>query len=232
MIRWLCKRCGEKWIHPVEVCINCNSKVDREVGSIFTIAGFTKVHVPSTLHPSVPYSVVLLKDNHGNLMPKKTMKEFGEEDIDKEFVFGRGDVAVVKVKDDMKSAVEFALKQIGADTSKKAKINYELSDEKRETIFTLSQKQLVAAITEVFIEVEEIKINVPLLKIGEESDLRGFTIGNAILAPKGDEPTHLGMIIVGEGEKVKKVFDKITTGKGEIDFDVGGDEIEANVRCS
>src|SRR3989344_2179967 len=109
MIRWLCKTCDLRWIHPVEVCINCNSKTERQFSTKYTVAGFTEITVPSTLHPRVPYTVLLLKDEHGNLMPKKTMKRFTDSDIGKEFLFEKGNVAIVKVKYDYHAAVLNAL---------------------------------------------------------------------------------------------------------------------------
>jgi uncharacterized OB-fold protein len=226
MIRWVCSKCNEKWIHPVEVCVKCNGKINREIGSKFIIAGFTDITIPSSLHPHAPYSVVILKDEHGNLMPKKTLRKFSGDDIGKEFEFNKGEVVIVKVKGDYQSAVEFGLQLVGVNINRRAKINF--SEEKG--IYANSQQQLISTIEDVFGEGEELEINISLLRVGGE-ELKGFTIGNAVLAPEGDEPTHLGMLIIGEGEKVKRVFDKIVTGKGHIDFDVGGDELEANIRC-
>ncbi|MBI2136035.1 hypothetical protein HYU06_03120 [Candidatus Woesearchaeota archaeon] len=252
MIRWLCKTCNLRWIHPVEVCINCNSKTERQFSTKYTVAGFTEITVPSTLHPKVPYTVLLLKDEHGNLMPKKTMKRFTDADIGSDFLFEKGDVAVIKVKYDYYAAILNALLllqdfDIHSYKNKRILIHAELLDEKKDTLEKKSQLEMANAIKQAFaesiVDVDRkladkteyaLIIDVPFMRVNHQT-LSGknstLTIANAILAPNKDEPTHLNMIITGNSfNDVKSVFEVITAGKGEFKGKVAGDELEANIR--
>lgn len=238
MIRWLCKNCNWRWIHPVEVCINCNSKTERQFSTKYTIAGFTEITVPSTLHPRVPYTVLLLKDEHGNLMPKKTMKKLTNADIGSDFLFEKGDVAIVKVKYDYYAAVLTAINLLeNIDLEKKAMINADLIDDKKDSIEKRSQIKLIEAIKEVFDEGDELVVNVPFLRIDQERKINPesaskecLIIANAILAPLKDEPTHMNIIIASkDGNKIKEVFNALI-GKGTYNGKVAGDELEANIR--
>src|SRR3989344_5408751 len=76
ILRWICKKCDRKWIYPIEKCVYCKNPVEKQKGTKLKVAGITKVNVPSVSHPIVPYNVLLLEDEFGNKMPKKTMKEF------------------------------------------------------------------------------------------------------------------------------------------------------------
>ncbi|MBS3157823.1 hypothetical protein J4206_00880 [Candidatus Woesearchaeota archaeon] len=261
MIRWLCTKCNLKWIHPVDVCINCNSKIEKQISILadakYTIAGFSEITVPSTLHPRVPYTVLLLKDKHGNLMPKKIMRRFTDADIGKEFVFEKGDVAIIKVKYDYYAAILNALLLLQdldliSYKNKRILVHAELLDDKKETLEKKSQLQMVDAIKQIFekdagcivdvnsknadIAEYNLVIDVPFMRVnaqvisGKNSTL---TLANAIFAPNKDEPTHLNMIIAARNfEDVNSIFDIITTGKGEFKCKIAGDELEANIRVT
>ncbi|HIH43477.1 TPA: hypothetical protein HA246_07610 [Candidatus Woesearchaeota archaeon] len=258
MIRWLCKNCNLKWIHPVDVCINCNSKIEKQItilaNSRFTIAGFSEITVPSTLHPKLPYTVLLLKDEHGNLMPKKTMKRFSDADINKEFVFEKGDVSLIKVKYDYYAAILNALSlldnfEINEYKNKRILLHAELLDDKKDTLEKKSQLQMVDAIKQIFekdagsiVDVNgknsdaaeyDLIIDVPFLRVNQDAlkiSNSKLTIANAIFAPNKDEPTHMNMLIAGrESNKVNQVFNALV-GKGEFKGKVSGDELEANIR--
>ncbi len=258
MIRWLCNKCNLKWIHPVEVCINCNSKTEKQITLLstakFTIAGFSEITVPSTLHPRVPYTVLLLKDEHGNLMPKKTMKRFTDADIGKEFVFEKGDVAIIKVKYDYYAAVLNAISllenfEINEYKNKRILVHAELLDEKKDSLEKKSQLEMVNAIKQIFerdagciVDVDgkesdtagyNLIISVPFLRVNQEIvsiSHSTLTIGNAIFAPDKDEPTHMNLIIASrENDKVNNAF-KALLGKWKYEGKIAGDELEANIR--
>lgn len=259
MIRWLCTQCNLKWIHPVDVCINCNTNTEKQItlfrDTTFIIAGFSEITVPSTLHPRVPYSVLLLKDEHGNLMPKKTMKRFTDADIGKEFVFGKGEVAIIKAKYDYYAAVLNAISllenfEINDYKNKRILVHADLLDEKKDIVERKSQFEMVSAIKQIFekdagciVDVEgkhidaaeyDLVINVPFLRVNQEiiSILHStLTIGNAILAPNKDEPTHMNMVIASrDTNKVAQAF-KALCGKDRYEGKVAGDELEANIRA-
>lgn len=113
-IRWVCKKCDKKWIHPVETCLYCNGKIKKEVGTKLKVEGVTKVFIPCPPHPIIPYNVLILKDEYGNRMPKKTIKDYkiGDAYEDKPDP-SENSVAIVKIKYDFYEAVKDALELIG-----------------------------------------------------------------------------------------------------------------------
>ena len=114
VIRWICEKCDKKWIHPVEICLYCNGEIKKQVGSKTKVVGCTKVSIFNPLHPIVPYNVLILEDENGNKMPKKTIKDYnvGEsyEDVPDS---SENVVSVVKIKYDFYEAVKEALELIG-----------------------------------------------------------------------------------------------------------------------
>ncbi|MBI2134951.1 DUF362 domain-containing protein [Candidatus Woesearchaeota archaeon] len=114
IIRWICEKDRKKWIYPVEKCIYCKGPVKKIISREAKIIGMTKVNVPSPLHPIVPYNVVLLQDEHGNRMPKKTMKDYKIGDtysIKKPK--SKNAVIVTKIKYDLREALKESLELIG-----------------------------------------------------------------------------------------------------------------------
>ena len=85
MIRWKCNSCNKIWIYPIKKCLYCKGAIERFKVTPKKIIGVTKVNVPSPLHPIVPYNVILLEDEQGNRLPRKTMKQYrvGEEFTEK-----------------------------------------------------------------------------------------------------------------------------------------------------
>lgn len=113
-IRWICEKCNKKWIHPVEKCLYCNGEIKKQIGSKLKVVGFTKVHIPCPPHPIVPYNVLILQDEHGNKMPKKTIKDYKIGDIyEDQPNSDENTVSVVKIKYDFYEAVKEALELIG-----------------------------------------------------------------------------------------------------------------------
>ncbi|MDA1197302.1 MAG: DUF362 domain-containing protein [Nanoarchaeota archaeon] len=117
IIRWVGEKSGKKWIYPVEEDIYTHEKTKKVVSKKAKVVGFTKVNIPSPLHPIIPYNVLILEDVHGHKMPKKVMKDYAMGDTyedaisDKENAF-----AIVKLKYDYEEAVDEALELIGGIT--------------------------------------------------------------------------------------------------------------------
>lgn len=76
IIRWVCEKDNKKWIYPIEKCIYCSGPIKKQVSAKAKVIGITKVNIPSPLHPITPYNVILLEDEYGNRMPKKTMRDY------------------------------------------------------------------------------------------------------------------------------------------------------------
>jgi uncharacterized protein (DUF362 family) len=84
------------------------------LGTKTKVVGNTKVSIPNPLHPVVPYNVLILEDEHGNKMPKKTIKDYEIGDIYGDVPDSSDEaVSVVKIKYDYYEAVKEALEMIG-----------------------------------------------------------------------------------------------------------------------
>src|SRR3990167_9301920 len=107
IIRWICEKCSKKWIYPVHKCLYCKGPITKQRSTKAKIIGVTKVNIPSPMHPIIPYHIILLEDEFGNRMPKKTMKEYkiGES---YELRSAKADDAVVieKIKYDLGEALQ------------------------------------------------------------------------------------------------------------------------------
>ncbi|MBS3135775.1 DUF362 domain-containing protein [Candidatus Woesearchaeota archaeon] len=114
IIRWKCSKCGRKWIHPVEKCIYDGEKIAKVVTNKVKVVGFTKIFIPNPLHPIVPYNVIMLEDELGNRMPKKTMKDYNIGDVYQDIPDSSDSaVAIVKLKYDFYEAVSEAIELTG-----------------------------------------------------------------------------------------------------------------------
>ena len=120
IIRWICEKCSKKWIYPVEKCIYCKGNIIKQKGAKLKVAGVTKVFIPSPMHPIIPYKILLLQDEHGNRMPKKTMKDYkiGDEYTEQK-AKTQDAVAVIKVKYDIYEAIKEALSLVNSLDVKK-----------------------------------------------------------------------------------------------------------------
>ncbi|HII17015.1 TPA: DUF362 domain-containing protein [Candidatus Woesearchaeota archaeon] len=124
VIRWVGESSGKKYIHPIERCIHDGGNIKKVIGTKTKVIGITKVHIPNPLHPIVPYNVLILEDEHGHRMPKKTIKDYCLGDV-YEDIPNAGDnaIAAVRIKYDVGEAVDEALELIGGlAVSKKQKI--------------------------------------------------------------------------------------------------------------
>ena len=106
IIRWICEKCNKKWIYPIEKCLYCKGDISKQKGAKIKVVGITKVFIPSPMHPIIPYNILLLEDEFGNRLPRKTMKDYK---IGDSFTVQKAKtndaVAVVKVKYDIYEAV-------------------------------------------------------------------------------------------------------------------------------
>ncbi|MBS3098306.1 DUF362 domain-containing protein [Candidatus Woesearchaeota archaeon] len=123
VLRWVCRKCNKKWLYPIDKCIYCKENVEKEIGVKTKVIGVSKVNVPSPYHPIVPYYVLILEDENGSRMPKKSMREWK---IGDEYKWQPSDdesaVSIVKIKYDIYEAVKEALELIEFEFDKNAKI--------------------------------------------------------------------------------------------------------------
>jgi len=110
ILRWVCEKCSKKWIYPIEKCIYCKGDIIKQKGTKLKVVGITKVAIQSPMHPIIPYNIVLLQDEFGNKIPKKTMKDYriGDAYIQQK-AKTKDAVSVVKVKYDVYEAIKEAV---------------------------------------------------------------------------------------------------------------------------
>lgn len=114
VLRWVCSECNKKWIHPVDTCVYCFGPIKKQIGKKTKVVGNTKVYIPNPLHPIVPYNVLILEDEHGNRMPKKTIRDYNIGEVYEDIADSSlNAVSVVKIKYDFYEAVKEALELIG-----------------------------------------------------------------------------------------------------------------------
>ncbi|MBI2659381.1 DUF362 domain-containing protein, partial [Candidatus Woesearchaeota archaeon] len=107
IIRWICEKCSKKWIYPIEKCVYCKGNITKQKGTKIKVVGITKVTIQSPMHPIVPYNILLLQDEYGNRLPKKTMKDYKIGDVYGEQKAKTKDaVSVVKIKYDVYEAIK------------------------------------------------------------------------------------------------------------------------------
>ncbi len=123
ILRWKCNNCNITWIYPVKKCVHCKGIVVKDKTSKMKVIGITKVTIPSPMHPIVPYNVMLLEDEHGNRMPRKTMKDYRVgDDFIEEKALSKEAVSIVKIKYDIYDAIEHSLELINFDINEDSKV--------------------------------------------------------------------------------------------------------------
>ena len=181
-IRWICEKCDKKWIHPIEKCLYCNGEIKKQIGTKLKVIGLTKVHISCPPHPIVPYNVLMLEDEHGNRMPKKTIKDYeiGDDYID-EADSSENAVSIVKIKYDFYEAVKEALELIGGvkvDKKTKVLIKPNLSIPGYAYIGICTNPKVIGALVQYLLDKGVLKENitiaeqsffVPLEKAAEKS---------------------------------------------------------------
>lgn len=73
---WECEICAKQWRHAVDKCLFCGGDVYTIRSKKFTVIGATEVFVPSVEHEAVPYYSLLLEDEQGHKLIKKTFDEY------------------------------------------------------------------------------------------------------------------------------------------------------------
>jgi len=110
IIRWLCEKCNKRWIYPIEKCVYCKGNIVKQKGTKINVVGITKVFIPSPMHPIVPYNILLLQDEFGNRLPKKTMRDYGIGDsYVEEKAKTKDAVSIIKIKYDIYEAIKEAI---------------------------------------------------------------------------------------------------------------------------
>lgn len=123
MIRWKCVPCSKTWIYPVSKCLYCKGNITRQKTEANKVIAASKVVVPSPLHPIVPYNVLLLEDEFGNRIPRKTIKSYKAGDrFSEENAKSDNAVSIVKIKYDVLDAVEHAMELINFSTKENPKV--------------------------------------------------------------------------------------------------------------
>jgi len=111
IIRWICEKDNKKWLYPVEKCIYCKGPIIKQISRKAKVIGITKVNIPSPMHPIIPYNIILLEDEYGNRMPKKTMKEYKIGDVyELKRASTDGAVIITKIKYDTQEYLKESLK--------------------------------------------------------------------------------------------------------------------------
>jgi len=115
IVRWVCESCNKRWIYPLDKCVFCKGVIKKQKGTNLRVIGITRVNIQSTMHPIIPYNIILLQDEHGNRLPKKTMKNYKIGDIYTEQKAKTKDaVSVIKVKYDIYEAIKEALELLNS----------------------------------------------------------------------------------------------------------------------
>ena len=129
ILRWICEKCNKRWIYPVEKCVYCKGPIVKQKGTKLKVIGVTKVNIPSPMHPIIPYNVVLLEDEHGNRMPKKTMESYKIGDKFSDEPAKTDDaVSIIKVKYDIYEAVNESIALLnGFELDSKDKVLVKIS---------------------------------------------------------------------------------------------------------
>ena len=111
IIRWVSEDGKRKWMYPVKQDLHTKGKIVKQVSTKAKVIGITKVNIPSPLHPIIPYYILLLEDEYGNRMPKKTMKEYKiGETYEIKPANADGAVVITKIKYDTEEYLKESLK--------------------------------------------------------------------------------------------------------------------------
>jgi uncharacterized protein (DUF362 family) len=121
-----CPKCKKAWQYPLEKCPECFLNLQRFESKNLKVIGFSKVIIPSPMHPKVPYFVLLLEDENSNKFIQKftpyrtggsgagSMKEYK---IGDKFEFktseNKNSVSIWRVKYDIPEAIEKVISLIG-----------------------------------------------------------------------------------------------------------------------
>ncbi len=123
IIRWVSEDGKRKWIYPVKEDIHTNGKIKKQVSTKAKVIGITKVNIPSPMHPITPYFVLLLEDEFGSRMPKKTMHEYSIGDTyDPKPAQSDTAVVLTKIKYDIEEYLKDTMRLLDAEVKPSDKI--------------------------------------------------------------------------------------------------------------
>lgn len=109
-----CPKCKSYWQHPITKCPNCFVAVKRMRSNKAKVVGVSKVSIPTLMHPTAPYFVLILEDENKNKWAHKSIKEYKMGD---EVCFepdnSPGTVAIWRVKYDILEAIEKVVELLG-----------------------------------------------------------------------------------------------------------------------
>ena len=123
IVRWICEKCSKKWIYPIEKCLYCKGDITKQKGTNIKVAGITKVSIPSPMHPIIPYNILLLEDEFGNRIPRKTMRDYkiGDAYIEQK-AKTKDAVAAIKVKYDIYEAIKESMELLSVELNQDDRI--------------------------------------------------------------------------------------------------------------
>lgn len=114
MAFYRCGKCNLTWQYPIKKCPRCFEALTEQKGKQARVIAVSRVGIPTLFHPAVPYFILLLQDENGNVWAHKSSKEYV---IGAEFktdpVLEAGAVAVWKVKYDWPEAVDKIISLLG-----------------------------------------------------------------------------------------------------------------------
>lgn len=114
MAIYRCDKCNLTWQYPIKKCPRCFGGLIKQSGKQARVIAVSRVGIPTLLHPAVPYNILLLQDENGNVWAQKSSKEY---EVGSEFkidpVLDARAVAVWKVKYDWQEAIEKIISSLG-----------------------------------------------------------------------------------------------------------------------
>lgn len=116
-----CQKCKKIWQHPIEKCPECFLVLEKMKSGKVKVIGVSRVTIPTTFHPKIPYFVLVLEDENGNKWVWKSTREYqiGEE-FKTETTADNNSVAIWRIKYDISEGIEKAFELIdGIDINQK-----------------------------------------------------------------------------------------------------------------
>ncbi|OIP98413.1 hypothetical protein AUK40_01595 [Candidatus Wirthbacteria bacterium CG2_30_54_11] len=110
-----CTACQQTWYYPIDRCVFCHQPVTRVTPEKFTIRALTEVQIPSREHQKVPYTVLLLEDEHGQTHTRKTFQSYrvGETIEDTTAAASQRTVIATKIRYSLDEAADRLFRLMG-----------------------------------------------------------------------------------------------------------------------
>ena len=123
MAFYQCVKCNLTWQYPINVCPHCFEKITQAETKTAKVIAVSRVTIPTLFHPIVPYFILLLQDELGNVWGHKSQKEY---EIGSEFktatISDRDAVAVWRVKYNVLEALKKVTELLNVKLDKSAKV--------------------------------------------------------------------------------------------------------------